>query len=126
MSDGAAKRGSLTARLGSIVLGLESLVVFLAGLVIYGLDRAPWGLAPWWGVVWGIAVMLLMIFTAGLFRRNEKAAIWLGSILQGVVALAAFLEPAILLVALIFGGMWWYCIATGQRLDRADQSSATN
>ncbi len=125
MSEGA-KRGSLTAKLGSIVLGLEALIVFLAGLTIYGLDATPGNLPAWWGVVWGIVMMLLMIFTAGLFHRNEKAAIWLGSILQGVVALAGFLVPAIFLVTLILGGMWWYCMATGQRLDRADESRATN
>ncbi len=116
---GPSPRGSLTGKLGPIVLGLESIVVLLGGLVIYGLDAVPWGLPSWWGVVFGVVMMLLMFFTAGLFRRNERAAIWLGSILQLVVALAALMVPAMLLVALVFGGLWAYCMITGQKVDRA-------
>ena len=41
-----------------------------------------------------------------------------GWILQVVVALAAFFVPAILVIALIFGGMWAYATIKGASLDR--------
>ena len=46
------------------------------------------------------------------------AASRLGWALQVVVALGAFLVPAIALVALIFGGMWAYATIKGASLDR--------
>lgn len=102
--------------LGAIVLVFESVIVFLGGLVVYGLQALPAGLAPWWGIVGGSAVALLMLVTAGLLRRPWGIA--LGWALQLVVAVSAVLVPAILIVALIFGGMWAYATIKGASLDR--------
>jgi hypothetical protein len=102
--------------LGAIVLGFESIVVFLAGLVVYGLKATPAGIEPWWGIVGGAVVALLMILLSGLLRY--RWAIVVGWILQVVVALAAFFVPAILIIALIFGGMWAYATIKGASLDR--------
>ena len=44
-------------------------------------------------------------------------AITAGWILQVVIALAAILVPAILLVVVVFGGMWGYATIMGARLD---------
>ncbi|MCR2827603.1 DUF4233 domain-containing protein [Microbacterium sp. zg.Y909] len=102
--------------LGSIVLGFEAVIAFLAGLVIYGLDALPGGIEPWWGIVVGTVVAVLMVITAGLLRH--RWAIALGWVLQVVVALGALMVPALLLVALIFGGMWAYATIKGASLDR--------
>jgi hypothetical protein len=102
--------------LGAIVLGFESIVVFLAGLVVYGLKATPAGIEPWWGIVGGAVVAVLMILLSGLLRY--RWAIVVGWILQVVVALAAFFVPAILIIALIFGGMWAYATIKGASLDR--------
>lgn len=102
--------------LGAIVLGFESIVVFLAGLVVYGLKATPPGVEPWWGVVGGAVVAVLMILLSGLLRY--RWAIVVGWILQVIVALAAFFVPAILIIALIFGGMWAYATIKGASLDR--------
>lgn len=102
--------------LGAIVLGFESIVVFLAGLVVFGLKATPAGIEPWWGIVGGAVVALLMIVVSGLLRH--RWAIVVGWILQVVVALAAFFVPAILVIALIFGGMWAYATIKGASLDR--------
>jgi hypothetical protein len=102
--------------LGAIVLGFESIIVFLAGLVVYGLKATPAGIEPWWGIVAGSVVALLMILLSGLLRH--RWAIVVGWILQVVVALAAIFVPAILIIALIFGGMWGYATIKGASLDR--------
>lgn len=114
---------TLVQKLGAIVLGFEALVVFLAGLTIYGLGVLPAPVASWWGIVAGTVMALVMIATAGLMQR--PFAIPLGWALQGVVACAAFLVPAILLVALVFGTMWGYATIAGARMD-AQQAAASD
>ncbi|AZC15227.1 MULTISPECIES: DUF4233 domain-containing protein [unclassified Microbacterium] len=108
------QRGAEEA-LGSIVLGFESLIAFLGGLVVYGLRALPEPIPAWWGIVAGTVVALLMIVTAGLLRH--RWAIIVGWALQVVVALGAILVPALLFVALIFGGMWGYATIKGASLD---------
>ena len=101
--------------LGAIVLGFESVVVFLGGLVVYGLRALPEG-EPWWGIVAGATLAVLMIATAGLLRH--RWAIALGWLWQLVLAAGAILLPALLIVALIFGAMWGYATIKGAALDR--------
>ncbi len=102
--------------LGSIVLGFEAVIAFLAGLVIYGLNVLPGGIPSWWGIVAGSIVAVLMVITAGLLRHTWGIA--LGWALQVLVALGAVMVPELLLVALIFGGMWAYATIKGASLDR--------
>ena len=108
-------RRTLAQTLGSIVLGFEAVIVFLGGLVAYGLDALPDGMAPWWGVVGGSVLMVLLVFTAGMLRR--RWGFTLGWVLQAIVALCAFVVPAMLVVALIFGGLWAYATIGGSRID---------
>jgi len=106
---------TLVQKLAPIVLGFESIVVFLAGLTVYGLKALPTGVEPWWGIVGGIVVALACLVVAGLVTRPW--AITAGWVIQAVIALSAFLVPAILLVVVIFGGMWAYATIMGARLD---------
>lgn len=101
--------------LGSIVLAFESIIVFLGGLVIFGLGALPAGIRPWWGIVAGTVLAVVMILTAGMLRH--RWGIVLGWVLQGVVALGGFLVPSLFFVALIFGGMWAYATIKGASLD---------
>jgi hypothetical protein len=57
-----------------------------------------------------------MILTARLVRY--RWGIVVGWVLQAVVALGAFLVPALAIVALIFGGMYAYATIKGAALDR--------
>lgn len=107
---------TLTQKLGAVVLGFEAIVVFLAGLTVFGLRALPESIPSWWGIAGGVVVALAMIVTAGAITR--PGAIAVGWVLQVIVALAAFLVPAIALVALIFGGMWAYATIVGARVDR--------
>ena len=112
----ATRAGAQPNRSASIVLGFESIIVFLGGLAIYGLKALP---EPHRAVV-------------GHRRRRRARArsccsppaccataggSSLGWVLQVVVALGGFLVPALVLVALIFGGMWAYATIKGASLD---------
>lgn len=101
--------------LGSIVLAAEAVIVFLGGLVVYGLRALPAAIEPWWGVVGGTVLAIVMLLTGRVLRH--RWGIVVGWVLQAVVALAAFLVPAFLIVALIFGGMWAYATIKGASLD---------
>jgi hypothetical protein len=110
--------------LATIVLGFESIIAFLGGLVIYGLEALPEPIAPWWGIVAGSAVAVLMVLTTRVVRFRWGIA--LGWVLQLVVALGALLVPALALVALIFGGMYAYATIKGAALDRRNAERATH
>jgi hypothetical protein len=97
------------------VLAFESIIVFLGGLAVYGLKALPEPIPAWWGIVGGAVLSLVMLLTARVLRY--RWGIILGWVLQGLVALAGFLVPALFLVALIFGGMWGYATIKGASLD---------
>jgi len=106
---------TLVQKLAPIVLGFESIVVFLAGLTVFGLKALPAGVPPWWGIVGGGIVGLACIAVAGMITKPW--AITAGWVIQVIIALSAILVPAILLVVVIFGGMWAYATIMGARLD---------
>ncbi|WP_396668243.1 DUF4233 domain-containing protein [Microbacterium sp. R86528] len=110
--------------LASIVLTFEAVIAFLGGLAIFGLDALPESVPQWWGVVGGVAVALLMLLTAGLVRYRWGIAV--GWLLQLIVALGAFLVPALLFVAIIFGGMYAYATIKGSSLDRINAKRAAS
>lgn len=116
------ERRSLTAQLASVVLIVEALVVFLGGLVVYGLRVLPAGIEPWWGIVGGVVVAIVMVITAGVIRG--RGGIIVGWALQALVALSAVLVPAMLVVALIFGGLWAFATIQGPRLEARGRSAA--
>jgi len=106
----------LPEKLGQVVLVFEAIVVFLGGLSIHGLRALPEGVPSWWGIVAGSIVALAMFVTSGLLRWRWGFGV--GWALQVVVALGALIVPAILLIALIFGGMWAYATIGGERIER--------
>lgn len=108
--------------LATIVLGFESLVAVLAGLAIYGLKALPASIAPWWGIVAGAVLAVLMVATTRVLRY--RWGIVLGWVLQVIVALGAFLVPSLAIVALIFGAMYGYATIKGAALDKRNASLA--
>ncbi|QKJ19356.1 DUF4233 domain-containing protein [Microbacterium hominis] len=110
--------------LASVVLVFESILAFLGGLAIYGLRALPESIDPWWGIVAGAIVAVLMLATTAVVRHRWGIA--LGWALQVLVALGAILVPALLLVALIFGGMYGYATIKGSALDRRNAELAAN
>lgn len=114
MSERVRRRRGARESLASVVLSLETIVVFLGGLAVHGLD-ALGDIPSWWGIVAGTVMLILLAVTAGLVRY--RWGIILGWAWQVGLALAAFLVPAMLLVALIFGGMYAYATIKGGALD---------
>jgi len=110
--------------LASVVLGFESVVVFLGGLVVYGLGAVPDAIPDWWGIVAGAVLAVVMVATAGLLRHTW--GIGLGWALQLIVALGAFLVPALAVVALVFGAMYAYATIKGGELDRRNAQRAAD
>ncbi|TQM28153.1 uncharacterized protein DUF4233 [Microbacterium kyungheense] len=110
--------------LATIVLGFESIVAFLGGLVVYGLKAFPDGIEPWWGIVAGVVVAVLMIATTRVTRY--RWGIIVGWALQVVVLLGAFLVPAFAIVAVIFGVMYGYATIKGAALDRRNARLAAD
>src|SRR5690606_37570701 len=106
----------LAARLGAVILGFESIIMFLGGLFIFGMKATPAGIEPWWGIVAGGVMTIVMIVAAGLCRF--QFGIVLGWILQLVVLAGAFLNLAFVIVAAVFGGPWAYAMITSARIAR--------
>ncbi|QYG11252.1 DUF4233 domain-containing protein [Microbacterium sp. PAMC22086] len=106
---------TLVQKLAPVVLGFEAIVVFLVGLTIFGLRQLPEGIEQWWAIVAGAVLALACILIAGMITKPW--ALTAGWVIQAVVALSAFFVPSILLVVLIFGGMWAYATIGGARLD---------
>ncbi|WP_228484807.1 DUF4233 domain-containing protein [Microbacterium cremeum] len=117
------KRGAAES-LATIVLGFESLVAFLGGLAVYGLKALPEPIASWWGIVAGTTLAVLMIVVTRFTRYRWGIAVGWG--LQAVVALGAFLVPALGLVALVFGGMYGYATIKGAAIDRHNAQLAAD
>ncbi len=107
-----------------MVLAFEIIIVFLAALVIWGLaptENGTLGLPPWVALAAGGVLIILLVLTIGLLRYRWGYA--LGSALQVLIIAAGFLNPAMFFVGALFGGMWWYCMVAGARIDRERTAS---
>ena len=116
------RSGSVRRSLASIVLGFELVVIFLAALVIAFGPGAV--LPPWVMLTVGGIVCLLAIATIGLLSHDW--AYVLGWIVQGVVVLSGFFNPAMFFIGALFAGMWAYSMITGARLDRQKAAHAAS
>jgi hypothetical protein len=108
-----------------MLLGFEILIVFLAALVIWGLaptENSMWGLPPWVALVAGGVLIVGLVLTIGLLRHPWGYT--LGWVLQVLIIAAGFLNPAMFFVGALFGGMWWYCMVAGARIDRDRTATA--
>ena len=122
MSPRQRRRRGAQESLLSVVLAFESVVVFLGGLVAYGLKALPEGVADWWGIVAGGALGVIMLITSGLLRH--RWAVYVGAVLQVVVALGAIVLPALLIAAAVFGALYVYATIKGGALDERTASLA--
>ncbi|RXZ45850.1 DUF4233 domain-containing protein [Agromyces binzhouensis] len=116
---------SVRESLASIVLTFEIVVVFLAALVIWGLSReggGAFGLPTWAPLAAGGVVILGLVVIIPLLRYEW--AYVLGWALQVLLLASGLLNPAMLVVGALFGGMWAYCMIVGARIDRAREAAA--
>ncbi|MCD2442224.1 DUF4233 domain-containing protein [Agromyces sp. SYSU K20354] len=115
---------SLRQSLAAVILACEALIVFLAALVIWGLAQGePAGVLPSWvALAAGGVIIVALIVTIGLLRHRWAYA--LGWTLQLLILASGFLNPAMFVVGVIFGGMWWYAMVVGARIDRQHAADA--
>lgn len=107
--------GQITRRLCSASLLAQGLSVFFGALVAWQLDRAlagGTGSVLLWG---GCALAVLCLVAAGAMR--SRAGIALGWLCQVLTLASALVLPAMLVVGLIFGALWWVCLSNGLRID---------
>jgi membrane protein YdbS with pleckstrin-like domain len=108
---------SVRESLASIVLGFETIIVFLAALLLFGLGSLP----AWLALGGGALLCLVMVATIGLLRYTWSYGI--GWMVQAVIVLTGFVNPAMFIVGALFTGMWAYCMITGSRLDNNKENS---
>ncbi len=116
------RRRGAAESLASVVLGFESIIVFLGGLAVYGLGALPDAIPDVWGIVGGVVLAVFMVATTAVLRHRWGIA--LGWVWQALIALAAFLVPALVIVAVIFGAMYAYATIKGGTLDRRNAAPA--
>ncbi|WP_298747468.1 DUF4233 domain-containing protein [uncultured Serinicoccus sp.] len=108
--------GTLTRRLCATTLLAQALSVFFGALVVWRLGQTtddPRAGAYLWG---GLALTALCVVAAGAMRSRWGVALgWLAQLLTLATGL---LLPAMLVVAGLFGFLWWLCLTQGIRMDR--------
>ncbi|QJU53283.1 DUF4233 domain-containing protein [Herbiconiux sp. KACC 21604] len=104
--------GSVRQSLGAIVLGFESVVMFFAALVVFGLKVLPAPLALGGGAV----LCVLLLASTVLLRYRWGYA--LGWALQAVIAATCILVPMLAIVAVVFIGLYAFCMIKGGQIDR--------
>ncbi|QWT22940.1 DUF4233 domain-containing protein [Subtercola sp. PAMC28395] len=109
---GPRRQRSVRESLASIVLGFESVIMFLATLAVFGLKALP----PFAALGGGAALCILLLATIPLLSR--PIGIVMGWTLQALILASALLVPLMLIVAVLFGTMWIYCMIKGARIDR--------
>ncbi|WP_253258902.1 DUF4233 domain-containing protein [Subtercola boreus] len=108
----ARRQRSVRESICSIVLGFESVIMFLATLAVFGLKALPWPVA----LGGGAALCVLLLATIPLLNRPFGIA--LGWLLQLIILASAILVPLMLIVAVLFGGMWVFAVVRGGMIDR--------
>lgn len=106
-----ARPRSVKRSLASIVLGFETIVIALAALVIFGLGTLP----PAVALGGGAALCLVMVALIALLRFSWAYPV--GWVLQVLIVLTGFLNPAMFFVGAMFTAMWAYCMISGNRID---------
>ncbi|UFS60857.1 DUF4233 domain-containing protein [Subtercola endophyticus] len=112
------RQRSVQESLGSIVLGFQVIIVGLAALVAFGLHKLP----PLVALGGGAVATILLLATIPLLRY--RAGFVIGWVLQVALLATALLVPQMLIVAVLFGGMWAFCMIRGSRIDRDNKALA--
>jgi hypothetical protein len=116
--------GKLTRRLAAMTLAGQAVAVFLGALVAWQLTVADGD--PDRGqtyLVGGCVLAVLCLLVSGLMRR--PFGVTLGWAVQLLTLASALVLPAMLVVAVIFGGLWVLALWQGPRAEElADRHAA--
>lgn len=109
---------SVRRQLGSMILAFEAFIVFFGTLVAFGLKIADPALV--WG--FGLAFSTVLILTPGYL--GKKGSYWFGWALQILLLVVSFFVPWMLIIAIIFVGMWGWAMIAGITIDLARKAQA--
>ena len=105
----------MTRRLVGVVLGTQGLAVFFGALVARALAAAKGSHTSGTFLLIGSLLAAACILDAGLLRRPW--GITVGWVLQIATLACAFIVPMMLLVGLLFGGLWLTALVQGRNMD---------
>lgn len=116
----------MTTRLTALVLGSQAPVVLFAAVGARALADSSGNSAAGIHLLLGCALVGLCIVAAALTRR--RAGILLGWVAQLATFAYALIVPMMVVVGLIFGGLWVVSIVQGRKMDRltAERTAATD
>ena len=114
---GGGRVRSARRQFTATMLVLEAFVVLFATLVAYGLRTGPAG--PVWAL--GGALAFSLVLAAGV--QGRPGGLVVGSVLQVPVLLGGLLlppvaAPVMVVVGVVFVGLWIASIRLGSRIDR--------
>lgn len=109
---------SVRRQLGSIIMAFEAFIVFFGTLVAFGLKVADPKLV--WG--FGLAFSTILILTPGYLGR--KGSYWFAWALQITFLVVSFFVPWMLLIAIIFVGLFGWSMIAGATIDLAKKARA--
>jgi hypothetical protein len=107
--------GKMTRRLAGVVLGTQGLAVFFGALVARALAAADGANTSGSFLSIGSLLAVLCVMDAGLLR--QPWGITAGWVLQIATLACSFIVPAMLLVGLLFGGLWLTALVQGRNMD---------
>lgn len=107
--------GRLTTRLTAVVLGAQAPVVLFAAVGARALAATDDNPAAMTYLMLGLSIVLLCVVAASLTRW--RLGIVLGWLAQLATFAYALVVPMMLVVGLIFGGLWVFCVVQGHRMD---------
>ena len=107
--------GKMTRLLAGVVIGAQGLAVFFGALVARALAAAQGSPTSNTFLLVGSLLAVLCILDAGLLRRPW--GITLGWVLQIATFACVVAVPMMLLVGLLFGGLWLTALVQGRRMD---------
>ncbi len=107
--------GKMTRRLAGVVIGTQGLAVFFGALVARALAAATGAPTSSTFLLIGTLLAVLCILDAGLLRRPW--GITLGWGLQVATLACALIVPTMLVVGVLFGGLWLMALAQGRAMD---------
>lgn len=115
--------GKFTWRMLATVLAGESIVILFGALVARAIAASgPDASRSTAYLLVGFGLATLCIVAAGSLRRPWGAA--LGWAVQLLTLASALIVPMMLVVGLIFLGLWIVCLVQGPRIDAADAERA--
>ncbi len=110
--------GKFTRRLSAVALLGQALTVFFGAIAARQFAVAegdPDGRATAY-LIGGTALALACVLVSGMLRR--PGGVLLGWVVQILTIATAIVLPAMAIVGLIFGGLWWLCLVQGNKMDQ--------